>query len=38
MTGVLVLDTGEGSTINQGNFRELLKFRVNADDTVLQNH
>lgn len=28
----------EGSSINEGNFRELLKFRVKAGDFTLENH
>ncbi|CAI6363550.1 unnamed protein product [Macrosiphum euphorbiae] len=27
-----------GSSINEGNFRELLKFRVKAGDSTLENH
>lgn len=31
------IDDGE-SSINEGNFRELLKFRVKAGDSTLENH
>lgn len=36
--GVLNISTTSSSVINEGNFRELLKFRVASGDTILEKH
>lgn len=36
--GNLTEEDGSGSIANEGNFRSLLRFRIDAGDTVLKNH